>query len=492
MDWRKFQLIKRGIGRRSWKSRANPSIVVAVTILVLFVLWICYTFRFVKQLEADELSKFGNVESGNFRSSRRPNNLLKQLDKRKSYDVCVIGAGLSGTVFSERYSNILKKSVLVLDVRDHVGGNCFDYVDQETGILMNKYGAHLFHTNSEKAWRYINMHKEAPKWVRWDHKVIGWIKNRLVPIPVNIETVNSLFQLNIQSEEEMKRWLESVQEPCPNNVCQNAEEMAKSRVGEGLFNLVFRDYTRKQWDREPRELDSLVTARIPVRSNFDTRYFSDKYQVLPSKGYTKFFEALLFNKPLIDVLVDTDYFSVKHQLDQMCGMQIYTGPIDKYFQHQSSLNGGKRLESLEYRSIDFVVERYKNIVGYKQPNSVVNYPSKDKQFTRIIEYKHFLHQKSDHTVIVKEFSKSFGDPYYPVPNPRNLKLYEEYKALAEEEERKRNVHFVGRLANYKYFNMDAAIVNALDLFYEIAGKPYMPDVSLHNNMNIVTFIHQQM
>lgn len=398
------------------------------------------------------------------------------------YDVCVIGAGLSGTVFAERYATILKKKVLVIDIRDHVGGNCYDFVDQETGILMNKYGAHLFHTNSEKAWRYINMHHQAPAWVRWDHKVVGIVKGKQVPIPVNIETVNTLFQLNIETEQEMEQWLSEVQIPCPSeDSCGDAEKMAKSRVGNDLFELIFRDYTKKQWNKEPRELDQLVTARIPVRNNFDPRYFSDKYQVLPSEGYTKFFEALLYKNPLIDVFLQVDYFSMKEEMDAKCGMQIYTGPIDKYFQHQTDQSptfSQKPLDSLEYRSIRFITERYYDIQGYKQPNSVVNYPGKEYDFTRIVEYKHFLHQQSRHTVTVKEVSTSEGDPYYPVPNKRNLQLYEAYRKMAEEEEATRNVYFVGRLANYKYFNMDAAIINALDMFYKIAGRPQMPDVRL--------------
>ena len=301
----------------------------------------------------------------------------RRIDYSQTYDVCSVGAGLSGTIFAERYANVLKKKALVIDVRGHVGGNCYDYYDAQTGILMNKYGAHLFHTNSEKAWRYINMHAGAPKWERWDHEVRGWVQGKLVPIPANINTVNRLFNESIRSEAEMKQWLARVQEPCPASGCENAEQMAKSRVGANLYEAIFHQYTIKQWNKEPRELDALVTARIPLRTNFDNRYFSDRYQALPSKGYTAFFDALLDN-PRIDVALSTDYFHHKQHLDKVCKKIIYTGPIDRFFAREG-------LGKLEYRSIDFVEERYFNVQGYMQPNSVVNYPGREVNFTRIVE-----------------------------------------------------------------------------------------------------------
>ena len=394
------------------------------------------------------------------------------LDFTKTYDVCTVGAGLSGTIFAERFATVLGKKSLVIDSRPHFGGNCYDYRDTDTDILMNKYGAHLFHTNSEKAWKYLNMHARAPKWERWDHEVAGWVDDKLVPIPVNIVTVNRLFDLAIKDEEEMKEWLAGVQVPCPADTgCVNAEQMAKSRVGPDLFESVFRKYTRKQWNKEARELDALVTARIPVRTTFDPRYFADKYQALPSKGYTAWFAAVL-NHPNIDVVLNTDYFDHTAHLDKVCGKVIYTGPIDTYF-------ASSGLPQLEYRGIEFKIEKHFNVNGYILPNSVVNYPDDNVQFTRIVEYKHFLHQHTPHSITVAEFSKDMGpndDPYYPVPNPRNQALYEKYQRLAEAAEGAANVHFVGRLANYKYFNMDATIVNALDMFYEVAGRPAILDM----------------
>lgn len=394
------------------------------------------------------------------------------IDYSKTYDVCTIGAGLSGTIFAERYATVLGKKALVIDSRNHFGGNCYDYRDEETGVLMNKYGAHLFHTNSEKAWKYLNMHARAPRWERWDHEVKGWVDGKLVPIPVNIITVNRLFNLALKNEDEMKEWLSEVQIPCPESTgCVNAEQMAKSRVGPDLFESIFRKYTRKQWNKEARELDALVTARIPVRTTFDPRYFADRYQALPSEGYTAWFAGVL-DHPNIDVVLNTDYFEHKAHLDSACGKIIYTGPIDRYFEKSG-------LEKLEYRGIEFKIEKHFNVNGYVLPNSVVNYPDDNVQFTRIVEYKHFLQQDTPHSVTVAEFSKDMGpndDPYYPVPNPRNQALYEKYQDLAEQTENAGNVHFVGRLANYKYFNMDATIVNALDMFYEVAGQPDMFDM----------------
>jgi UDP-galactopyranose mutase len=369
---------------------------------------------------------------------------LQEKYRKTNYDFLIVGAGLSGAVLAERLASILNKKVLIIDKRDHIGGNCFDFID-ENQILMNQYGAHLFHTNDESVWGYINM---FAKWVRWDHKVLGKVGNKLVNIPVNINTVNSLLSENIQNSEEMDQWLSSVQ--VAYDTITNSEEVAKSRVGEVLYEKMFKNYTYKQWAKYPSELDKSVLERIPVRNNHDERYFSDKYQVLPEKGYTDFISSVISHEN-IDVCTSVDFFEVKDSLlyDQL----IYTGPIDRYFESCG-------YEKLEYRSIDFKVDHLKNM-NYFQVNSVVNYPENDVDFTRIVEYKHFLNQVSPHTTIVTEFTTDHGDPYYPVPNERNSTLYNQYVELTKQEE---NVHFIGRLANYKYFNMDQAIKNALEYF----------------------------
>jgi len=364
-----------------------------------------------------------------------------------SFDILIVGCGLSGIVIAERFANILNKKVLIIDKRDHVGGNIYDYIDKETNILISKYGAHLFHTNNERVWEYIN---KFDKWIRWDHQVLGYVDNKLINIPVNINTVNSLCNENIKSKEEMDIWLEKNQLKYDN--IDDSEKMGKSRVGEYLYEKIFRDYTYKQWNKYPNELDSSVLARIPIRNDFDNRYFNDKYQALPEKGYSQFVNKILNNKN-ITVLLNTDYFEFINKKELNIKTIIYTGPIDAYY-------ADKGLEKLEYRSIDFVYERYQ-YMNYFQTNSVVNYPQNNVEFTRIIEYKHFLNQKSDHTIIVKEYTKDNGEPYYPIPNKKNMELYEKYKLLSLNE---KNVHFLGRLANYKYFNMDQAILNSLEYF----------------------------
>lgn len=360
-------------------------------------------------------------------------------------DIIIIGAGISGAVLAQKYAGMGKK-VLVIEKRGHIAGNCYDYID-DNGILVSKYGAHLFHTNEAQVWNYVNQYSD---WYKWEHKVIANVDSQMVPIPVNITTVNRLMSEEITGEDEMTAWLEK------NRITfdppTNGKEAALNKVGPVLYEKMFRHYTKKQWDKYPEELDASVLDRIPVRTNYDERYFSDTYQALPVGGYTQLFEAIL-DHPNIEVLLDTDYFDIK---EEVTGYEklFYTGPIDRFFEFKHSLE-----HKLEYRSINFVSETVDT--EFFQENSVVNYPGNEVDFTRIIEYKHFGNQKSAKTTIVKEYTTDEGDPYYPVPNARNQLIYERYKkdagALAD-------VYFVGRLANYKYFNMDQAFKNALDLF----------------------------
>ena len=363
----------------------------------------------------------------------------------------IVGCGLSGATVAERIASCLNEKVIIIDKRPHIGGNCYDYIEENTKIRINKYGAHLFHTNNKKVWEYVNKFSE---WVRWEHKVISNVDNKFVSIPVNITTVNELCGENLQTTEEMDEWLKKNQKKY--DKIENSEQMAKSRIGEELYNKLVKNYTFKQWNKYPEELDPSVLARIPIRNNFDTRYFSDKYQALPKNGYTSFIRNMINHKNIIS-LVNTSYEDLKNNYPSYMKdikYTIFTGPIDEYFKDS-------KLEKLEYRSIDFSKYIYRN-TNFFQPNSVVNYPNTE-DFTRIVEYKHFLNQKSKDTIIVTEKTKDIGEPYYPVPNKKNLELYEKYKQLAIDEE-KNNVYFLGRLANYKYFNMDAAIENALNFF----------------------------
>ena len=366
--------------------------------------------------------------------------------ENNKYDILIVGAGLSGAVLAERFASQSNKKVLIIDKREHIGGNCYDFID-ENGILINKYGAHLFHTNCENVWEYIQKFSE---WQRWDHRVLGSIEAKLINIPVNINTVNALCGTNIKDEKEMNQWLETVQIKYDKII--NSEEIAKSRVGEELYKKIFRDYTFKQWNKYPEELDPSVLSRIPVHNNFDDRYFDDRYQALPQYGYTKFVENILTH-PNITVRTRTDYFKIKGIID--FNLLIFTGHIDSYFEKSG-------LGKLEYRSIEFIEERYK-FMNFFQSNSVINYLECNVPFTRIVEYKHFLNQQSPHTTIVKEITKDSGEPYYPVPDKKNFSLYEKYKELAALE---KNVQFIGRLASYKYFNMDQAIKNSLE-FYDV-------------------------
>lgn len=367
-------------------------------------------------------------------------------------DILIIGAGISGAVLAERYAAIGKK-VHILEKRDHIAGNCYDYID-ENGILVSKYGAHLFHTKDKDVWKYVNRFAD---WYEWEHKVLAKVDDQLVPIPVNITTVNRLFNLNLSCEKEMQEWLEKKRTKIEHP--RDGREAVLNKVGFELYEKMFRHYTKKQWDKYPEELDTSVLDRIPVRTNYDDRYFSDEYQALPNGGYTRMFEKILAH-PNIHVELKTDFFDIRDQLHGYTKL-FYTGPIDRFFEFKHSIE-----DKLEYRSINFISETVDT--EFFQENSVVNYPGTEVDFTRIIEYKHFGRQKSDKTTIVREFTIDEGEPFYPVPNRKNARIYERYK---EEAEQLKDIFFVGRLANYKYFNMDQAFKNALDLFNSLEGRP---------------------
>lgn len=372
------------------------------------------------------------------------------------YDVIIVGAGISGATIAERFATQENKKVLILEKRDHIGGNCYDYYDT-SGILISKYGAHLFHTNFDDVWEYV---QKFSRFTKYEHKVLARVDSMLVPVPVNITTVNKLFKLSISSEEEMDAWLTDHQ--IKNDNPKNSKEAALSRVGPVLYEKLFKNYTKKQWDKYPEELSPEVLNRIPVRNNFDDRYFSDRHQGQPVEGYTKLFENML-KHPNITVRLSTDYFNVKDTLAEPSYL-FYTGPIDQFFQYKYSKD-----KQLEYRSLKFVFETYDK--EYFQENSVINYPN-ENDFTRVVEYKYFTGQKHPKTTISKEFSQEYipgeNEPYYPVPNEQNQKIYSLYQQEAEALE-KQGIFFVGRLANYKYFNMDQAFKNALDLYTRVAA-----------------------
>lgn len=363
--------------------------------------------------------------------------------------IVIVGAGLSGAVLAERYAAKGRK-VVVLDKRDHIGGNCYDFFDGD-GLLVPLYGPHFFHTNLESVWDYVRRFSD---WTPYEHRVLSRVDGKLVPVPVNITTVNELFGLSLSNEDEMKAWLAGVVEPVPEP--KNSEESAVSRVGRVLYEKMFKHYTKKQWDLYPHELDAQVMNRIPVRTNFDDRYFADTYQAMPTRGYTEMFRAML-DHPNIEVRLGTDWFEVKDSLGTPEKL-FFTGRIDQFF---VSLG----LAPLQYRSLRFEFETLDQ--EWFQSAATVNYPN-EEAFTRITEPKWSTGQKHPKTVVIREYPTWEGEPYYPVFNPENQKLYESYQAAAAEAE-KEGVHFVGRLANYKYFNMDAAIDNALKLFGKLEG-----------------------
>ncbi|KAK3592177.1 hypothetical protein CHS0354_014902 [Potamilus streckersoni] len=376
-------------------------------------------------------------------------------------DTLIVGAGFSGSVIARLLADNTKQKILVIDSRDHIGGNSYDYINQ-FGIRISKYGAHLFHTDRQEVWNFISA---FGSWEPWEHRVLAKVYPgsgndifNYVPIPVCIQTIQNLYDPSVQNEDDMKRWLDAetktikVQPPYKNSM-----ESAVARFGYRIYNDFFYSYTLKQWDKPPECLDASVLQRIPLRYNNDDRYFTDSIQMLPSCGYKGVFEHLL-DHPQIEVRLNTDYFQERHCFNGI-NCTVFTGPIDGYF-------ASRGLDRLEYRSIHFdeftvTVEETDAVI---QPASVVNEPSMRVPYTRTVEYKQFLNQRSYYSTLVREYSTSHGDPYYPVPNERNMKIYSIYQQLAERETEKerRIVLFLGRLANYKYLNMDQAIGNALD------------------------------
>lgn len=368
--------------------------------------------------------------------------------------IVIVGAGISGAVLAERCANILNKEVLVIEKRDHIGGNCYDFFDSK-GVLVPKYGPHFFHTSNKIVWDYVS---NFTQWHKYEHRVLSSVDGLLVPIPVNIDTVNMLFRLNLSNEEQMKRWLYTVTERI--NSPKNSEESAVARVGWDLYHLLFENYTKKQWDMHPKDLDASIMNRIPVRTNTDDRYFTDKFQAMPLKGYFSLFNNLLEN-PKIRVQLCTDYFDIKDSLKNVESL-FFTGRVDNYFNYSDN-------DILQYRSLYFEYESYE--IDIYQKATQINYPN-DYEYTRITEPKHATGQAVDTTTIIKEYPTWDGEPYYPVLTEKNQNIYKRYQKEAKKLESK-NVFFVGRLANYKYFNMDQAFLNALDLFNTVKNRLFM-------------------
>ena len=362
------------------------------------------------------------------------------------FDYLVVGAGFAGSVIAERLAEESGARVLIVDKRPHIGGNAYDRYD-EAGILVHKYGPHIFHTNSRDVFEYLSRFTE---WRPYQHRVRAWVDGQLVPIPINLDTVNRLYGLNLTSFE-LEAFFERVAEP--RSPVRTSEDVIVSKVGRELYEKFFRNYTRKQWGLDPSELDAGVTARVPVRTNRDDRYFTDTYQAMPLHGYTRMFERMLTH-PNIKIMLNTDYREIESVIP--FGEMVYTGPIDEYFDF--------RFGKLPYRSLEFRFETIDRPVFQDAP--VVNYPN-ENPYTRCTEFKYLTGQDHPRTSIVYEYPRADGDPYYPVPRPENAAMYREYQTLAD---RTPGVYFSGRLATYKYYNMDQVVGQSLALYKKISGK----------------------
>jgi len=362
------------------------------------------------------------------------------------FDYLIVGAGFAGSVLAERLATQAGKKVLIVDKRNHIAGNAYDHYNED-GILVHKYGPHIFHTNSERVFEYLS---QFTGWRPYEHRVLAQVDGKLLPIPINRTTINELYGLNLQTDEECEAFFAERAEPCEQ--CRTSEDVVVSKVGRELYEKFFRGYTRKQWNLDPSELDAQVTARVPTRTNTDDRYFTDTFQAMPLHGYTRMFEKML-SHPNIKIMLNTDYRDIMGVIPYR--EMIFTGPVDQFFDY--------RYGKLPYRSLEFKHETLNE--EQHLPVAVVNYPN-EHEYTRVTEFKQLTGQEHPKTSVVYEFPRSEGDPYYPIPKPECTELYKKYQELAD---RTPGVWFVGRLATYKYYNMDQVVAQALSTYEKIIG-----------------------
>lgn len=370
-----------------------------------------------------------------------------------AFDTLVVGAGFAGSVIAERLASQHGQRVLMVDKRPHIGGNAYDTHD-DAGVLVHPYGPHIFHTNSEDVFRYLSQFTD---WRPYQHRVLASVDGQMLPIPINLDTVNKLYGLSLTAFE-LEAFFEGVAEKV--DQVRTSEDVVVGRVGRDLYNKFFRGYTRKQWALDPSELDASVTARVPTRTNRDDRYFTDTHQAMPAHGYTRMFDRMLAH-PRIHVMVNTDYRDVVHLVPWK--HMVYTGPIDSFFDH--------RFGRLPYRSLRFehVTVEPPQGQAFVQPVGTVNHPN-DHAYTRVTEFKHLTGQRHASSSLVYEYPQADGDPYYPVPRAENTTLFRRYEAEAEQLS---DVTFIGRLASYKYYNMDQVVAQALVTARRLGsrGKP---------------------
>jgi len=377
-------------------------------------------------------------------------------NRSRSFDYLIVGGGFAGCVLAERLASQLDKRVLIVDRRNHIGGNAYDHFD-EAGLLVHRYGPHIFHTNSQRVLDYLSQFTE---WRPYEHRVLAMVDGQLVPIPINLTTINRLYGLELDAAGAAAFLAARAQ---PTAKITSSRDVVVSQVGEELYRKFFEGYTRKQWGVDASQLDKAVTARVPTRTDADDRYFQDKFQCMPLHGYTRMFERMI-DHPNITFLPNTDHADVR---DVPHEHLIYSGPIDEYF--------GFCFGKLPYRSLRF--DHTTLDQPWLQRTAVVNYPAPDVPFTRTTEYKHLTGQVHPRTSITREFPTDHGDPYYPVPAPQNAALYKKYEELAE---RTPGVTFTGRLGSYRYYNMDQVVAQSLALFSrmkqesELATGPSVP------------------
>ena len=368
------------------------------------------------------------------------------------FDWLIVGAGFAGSVLAERIASQRQESVLLIDRRNHIAGNAYDWHDA-AGILVHRYGPHIFHTNSQQIVDYLS---QFTPWRPYEHRVLSRVDGMLLPMPINLDTINALYGLDLDStqlEQFFAERREIVEE------VRTSEDVVVSTIGRELYEKFFRGYTRKQWGVDPSQLNKSVTARVPTRSNRDDRYFTDTFQAMPLHGYTRMFEKMVHH-PKIKIMLQTDFRELSGHLP--FHHLIYTGPVDEFFDW--------KLGKLPYRSLRF---EHRTLEQEQfQPVAVVNYPQTE-DFTRITEYKHLTGQKAPKTSISYEYPTDAGDPFYPVPRPENEVLYKRYEALAA---RRQDVWFVGRLATYRYYNMDQVVGQALAAFKRIQAALPAPSL----------------
>ena len=360
------------------------------------------------------------------------------------FDYLIVGAGFAGSVLAERLARGSHKKVLICDKRPHIGGNAYDHYD-DSGILVHKYGPHIFHTNSLGVFEYLS---RFTKWRSYEHRVLARVDGMNLPVPINLDTVNRLYGLNLNPVT-LQAYYETLAEPTTK--IKTSEDVVVSKIGRELYEKFFRGYTRKQWGLDPSQLDASVIARVPVRTDRDDRYFTDTYQSMPLHGYTRMFENMLDHKN-INIILNTGYRELLKEVKFR--KMIFTGPIDEFFDY--------RFGKLPYRSIEFKHETIGAEVFQEAP--VVNFPN-EHEYTRITEFKYLTGQYHPKTSIVYEFPQAEGDPYYPVPRQQNAALYAKYKDLTQST---KDVFFAGRLATYKYYNMDQVVAQSLKIYSDIS------------------------